>query len=154
MCRSFSLTAYAYKRPHYPSNRKAELVLNVNVCTAQDSDELDYISSYSCSATSRAYGPRVTKLGGLYSTMTEDFDEIYQRGLRCSVIDRYELFAQVGQDWQQRRPGRESLFACPSIYLFYAAGDASPYIEEVSHDDLERRGAYNGDYSWRCPVWR
>jgi len=153
-CRTFTRTAYAYNSPHYPGNRRTELVLTVRACTELDQYGLDVITEHSCQATSRSYRPRVRGYGSLYSTLTEDYDEVYQRGLRCWLQpDGWHLFAQVGRDWRQTRPNRPPLFACPSVRVVYFAGDETA-LASVAHDDFETRGNYNGGYSWRCPVWR
>lgn len=153
-CRTFTRTAYAYNSPHYPGNRRAELVLTVRACYESDQYGIDVITEHSCRATSRSYRPRVLGHGSLYSTETEDFVGVYQRGLRCQVqSDGWQLFAQVGRDWKQTRTNRPPLFACPSILLLYYPGDTTAFAS-VNHDDFETRGNYNGDYSWRCPVWR
>lgn len=153
-CRTFTRTAYAYNSPHYPGNRRAELVLTVRACYEPDQFGLDVITEHSCSATSRSYRPRVRGYGSLYSTETEDYDEVYQRGLRCWLQpDGWQVFAQVGRDWRQTRPNRPTLFACPSVSIVYYAG-LETALMSVAHDDFETRGNYNGGYSWRCPVWR
>jgi len=153
-CRTFTRKAFAYTSPHYPQNRRAVLILTARACYEEDQYGIDVITEHSCSATSRSYRPRIRGYGALYSTLTEDYDEIYQRGLRCWVHpEGWQLFAQVGRDWRQNRMNRSPLFACPSVRIVYFAGDETA-LASVAHDDFETRGNYNGGYSWRCPVWR
>jgi len=151
-CRNITRTAYAYVSPHYPANRRAVLTLTLAVCTTPDQYGYDQITSHSCQTTTRTLRPRVVKHGGLYSPIDEDYADIYTRGIRC-VADDSRAFASVGQDWKQNRASRPALFACPTVRIVYLSGSGAIF-DSVAHDDLETRGNYNGNYSWRCPVWR
>lgn len=150
-CYHRTTTAYGYISPHYQSNRRSSITLRVDACANGYT-----ITSFHCSTLTTFNTTKGARsYGRIYSTVDENYNEIYQRRARCNIdADNQVLFAQAAQD-TYIRVFNSYIFACPAVEIVFIADGSNSYISPSNHhDNFESRNSWNGDYSWKCPVWR